>query len=299
MIIAHGTILGGLSTVPDLDNAIVAYRDVLQLELIERGVVDVALATSWGCPGNAGSPCAILRPTSGEGCWFRLVEQSAHPAFHANRSYGWAAFEVVVKNVWHWAEALPPDLFTIAGPPKNLKNMKPAFIPMQVLGTGQEMLYLNQVLGDLPETDLPRANADVDRIFIVILASADREASAAWYSKRIGLDRASDYTLPYSMINRAFDLPADYLSTITMMQSGRMPIVEIDDYPHEAVVRARFEGMLPPANALVTLAVRNLSDCDVDWIAPPAVHGGVMYEGRRAASTLGPSGELLELVEVG
>lgn len=206
MTIQHGTILGGLSTVPDLSAALQGYRDCLGLE---------------------------------------LVEQPDHPEFKPTTTYGWAAFECTVKDVWHWPKVVEDAGFTIVGPPKKLENIEPAFIPMQVLGTGHEMVYLNQVLGDLPQTDLPRANAAVDRIFIVVLATPDRPVSLAWYRDKIGLSLGEDYTLPYSMINDAFGLPADTQTTISMVQSDRMPIVEVDDYPAAATNRARHDGMLP------------------------------------------------------
>ncbi|MHA7819799.1 MAG: VOC family protein [Erythrobacter sp.] len=299
MSIAHGTILGGLSTVPDLETAIRAYRDVLELELVEQGELAADLAASWGCPANTGSPYAVLRPSSGEPCWFRLVEQPDHPDFRPTTSYGWAAFETTVEDVWRWPEALPGDLFEIVGPPKTLENIEPAFIPMQALGTGREMIYLNQVLGDLPDTDLPRARAPVDRIFIVVLATPSREDSIAWYCERLGLMRGADYTLPYSMINDAFGMPPETQTTITMVSHGRMPIVEVDDYPQAATPRLRHEGMLPPGNALVTLAVASLDACSADWIVPPVNREGALYEGRRSATAIGAGGELVECVEVG
>lgn len=299
MNIPHGTILGGLSTVPDLARAITAYRDVLKLELVEEGALAADLAASWGCPANAGARYAALRPASGAPCWFRLVEQPSHADFRPTTTYGWAAFETTVEDVWHWPEALPPDLFTIVGPPKVLENMKPAFIPMQALGTGQEMIYLNQVLGNMPDTDLPAAHAPVDRIFIVVLAAPDRAASVAWYADKLGLTRGADYTIPYSMINKAFDLSPDTLTTLTMVQHQRMPIVEVDDYPAAAGLRARHHGMLPPGNALVTLAVRDLDACTAAWLTPPAVRDGALYEGRRAATAIGAAGELVECIEVG
>lgn len=299
MTIPHGTILGGLSTVPDLARALTAYRDVLGLELVEQGMLTEKLAASWDCPANTASPYAVLRPKSGAPCWFRLVEQSDHPDFKPTTTYGWAAFETTVEDVWHWPEALPADLFEIVGPPKVLENIEPAFIPMQALGTGREMIYLNQVLGDLPDTDLPRAGSPVDRIFIVVLATPDRNRSIAWYCERLGLTRGADYTLPYSMINDAFGLSPDTQTTITMVSEGRMPIVEVDDYPAAATIRARHDGMLPPGNALVTLAVRDIDACDVDWITPPSVRDGALYEGRRAACAIGDGGELIECVEVG
>jgi len=204
-----------------------------------------------------------------------------------------------VEDVWNWPDALPADLFEIVGPPKVLENIEPAFIPMQALGTGREMIYLNQVLGEMPDIDLPRAESPVDKIFIVVLATPSRKDSIAWYETRIGLTRGADYTLPYSMINDAFDLAPDTQTTITMVSHGRMPIVEVDDYPEAATVRARHEGMLPPGNALVTLAVADLDACSADWITPPAQRQGALYEGRRAATAIGAGGELLECVEVG
>ncbi len=299
MSIAHGTIMGGLSTVPDLEAALRGYRDCLKLDLVEQGGLSADLAASWGCPGNTGSPFAVLRPTSGEACWFRLVEQSDHPEFRPTRSYGWAAFECTVEDVWHWPDMVETAGFKIVGPPKKLENIEPAFIPMQVLGTGQEMVYLNQVLNDMPGTDLPRANSPVDRIFIVVLATPDRDASVEWYRNRIGLTRGADYTLPYSMINNAFGLPAETQTIITMVQHRRMPIVEVDDYPAAATERPRHEGMLPPGNALVSLGVGSLEACDVEWIASPTVREGALYEGRRSATTIGLGGELVELIEVG
>ncbi len=299
MTIPHGTILGGLSTVPDLDKALRGYRDCLWLELVERGQLPADLATTWDCPGTAGSPYAVLRPRSGEPCWFRLVEQTPHPDFLPTRSYGWAAFECTVEDVWQWPDVVEQSGFTIVGPPKKLENIEPAFIPMQVLGSGQEMVYLNQVLKDMPGTDLPRARSAVDRIFIVVLATPDRQASVDWYANNIGLTRGADYTLPYSMINNAFGLAPDTQTTITMVQHDRMPIVEVDDYPDEATARPCHEGHLPPGNALVSLAVKDIDACDVTWISPPTQRDGALYEGRRAATVRGVGGELLELVEVG
>lgn len=299
MTIPQGSIMGGLSTVPDLAQGLAAYEGVLGLEKVEHGMLDPDLAASWGCPANAGAPYAVLRPRSGEPCWFRLVEQPDHPDFRPTTTYGWAAFETTVEDVWRWPDALPPELFTIVGPPKKLENVAPAFIPMQALGPGGEMVYLNQVLADMADTDLPRAGSPVDRIFIVVLAAPDRQATIAWYVERLGLERGVDYTLPYSMINKAFALPPETQTTITMVKHARMPIIEVDDYPAAATPRARHDGMLPPGNALVTLAVRDLDACTATWIAPPAVREGALYEGRRAATAIGAAGELIECVEVG
>lgn len=295
---SHGTILGGVVTVPGLGAALADYRDVLGLDCLEIAPLDAAVAASWGCPGNAGSPSATLRPRSGSDCFIRLVEQPAHPAFVPTTSYGWAAYELTVEDVFGWPDRLAGSGFEVIGPPKSIPGMD-AFVPMQVLGPGREMVYLNEVRGDMAATDLPRAASLTDRIFIIVLATPDRSASVAWYRDRLRLDECDSFTIPYTMINKAFGLPEGTLTTLTMMQKGRMPIVEIDDYPAAATVRPRHAGLLPPGNALVTLGVDSLDALALDWIAPPAVREGALYAGRRAATVMGPASELLELVELG
>ena len=283
---------------PDLDLAIAGYRDTLGLELVSVGVVSQQLASSWGCVGVAGARIATLTPRSDSPCWLRLVEQPADPDFMPTRTYGWAAFELTVEDVWQWPDKLPSDQFEIVGPPRHLDNFEPTFIPMQVLGTGREMLYLNQVLRDPSDAKLPRAKCPVDRIFICVLATPDRQASVDFYALRLGLDRGPDYTLAYSMINRAFGLEPDAKTTISMIHRGLEPILEIDDYPAEATPRMTRHGMLPPGNALVSLAVQNLDECDVEWVAPPEVRSEAPYFSARSATLIGPAGELTELVEI-
>jgi catechol 2,3-dioxygenase-like lactoylglutathione lyase family enzyme len=297
-MIPHGTIMGGLSVVPDLASAIAAYQGTLQLDLVHEGPLPADLAASWDCPASANMRHAVLRPKSGAPCWFRLVEQPPVAGFRPTTSFGWGAFELTVKDVFGWPDRLAGSAFTIVGEPKQLPGMD-AFVPMQALGPGQEMIYLNQVFGNMAAIDLPMAQSISDHIFIVILAAPDRAAACDWYARSLGLDLGETFELPYEMINSAFGLPNSHISALTMVQAGRMPIVEVDDYPTQARRRPRHVGMLPPGNALVTLAVRDLDSCTVNWICPPVPRFGPLYEGRQAGTCIGAAGELLELVETG
>lgn len=292
----HGRILGGIVATPDVTAALADYRDRLALELVEDGPVPGPLALSWGAPAVAGARMAVLRPRSGAPCFLRLVEQPVPADFRPTRSFGWAAYELTVKDVYGWPARLDGSGFEIVGPPKPIDGL-PYFVPMQIVGRGREMLYLNEVASDTPGSDLPKAQSISDHIFIVILATADREAAMAWYQERLGLDAGGVYTLEYTMINKAFALPAGTESTISMLQKGRLPIIEVDGYPPAATARTTGAGLLPPGNALVTLAVDRLPE-DVDWCAPPAPRDGALYGGRLAGTLRGPAGELLELVEI-
>lgn len=294
----HGTILGGLVATPDLDAALADYQGRLGLDLIEKGPLPTDLAASWGCPASAGAAYAMLRPQSGAHCFIRLIEQPAHPDFRPTRTYGWAAYELSVKDVFGWPERLEGSGFRVIGPPKEIAGL-PYFIPMQVLGRGDEMIYLNEVAMDTPSSDLPKAHSQTDLIFIVILAASDRMASVDWYRRALRLDEGDSYTLEYTMINAAFGKPAGTQSVITMVQNERLPILEIDDYPAEAMARPCHPGMLPPGNALVTLAVESFDGLELDFISPPVLRHGDLYMGNMVATVRGPSGELLELVETG
>ena len=202
-----------------------------------------------------------------------------------------------MQDVFGWPARLSGSGFDIVGEPREIPGL-PYFVAMQMLGRGREMIYLNEVRSNTPTSDLPPAKSPVDRMFIVILACADRPAALEWYRKRLNLDIGADYSIPYTMIQKAFGLPSDHLSTITMAQKGRMPIVEIDGYPDAATVRVRAPGCLPPGNAMVTLAVDDLDALDIEWIASPVVRDGALYARRRTATMRGPAGELLELVEI-
>jgi catechol 2,3-dioxygenase-like lactoylglutathione lyase family enzyme len=293
---SHGRILCGTATVPDLDAALSDYRDTLGLAVVERGELAAELAASWGTPASAGASYAVLQPTSDATSFVRLVEQPVPVDFVPVRTYGWAAFEITVQDVFGWPAKLAGSGFDIVGPPREIPGL-PYFVAMQMLGRGKEMIYLNEVRSNTPTSDLPPANSPVDHIFIVILACADRPAVLDWYRDRVKLDIGADYTIPYTMISKAFGLPDDHLSTITMAQKGRMPIVEIDGYPQAAKARPGAPGHLPAGNAMVTLEVDDLDALDLDWHVAPVAYPGAIYAGRRVASVLGLAGELLELVE--
>lgn len=294
----HGRIAGGVVSTPDLDAALADYHGCLGLDVVEQGTLDAGLAASWGCPKSAGARFATLQPQSGAHCFIRLVETPLPDDFRPTRTYGWAAYELTVQDVFGWPDRLQGSGFDIVGPPKALEGL-PYFIPMQVTGRGREMIYLNEVAENTPTSDLPKAGSLTDHIFIVILATPDREASLKWFERALRLDISSSYTLAYSMINNAFGLGSDYRTTITMVQKGRLPIVEVDDYPTEATVRQGDPEMLPPGNAMITLAVDDLDALDVTFVAPPVQRDGPVYGGRRTATVRGFAGELIELIEIG
>jgi len=126
-----------------------------------------------------------MEPASGTDIYLRLIEQPAHPDFVPLRSYGWAAIEICVEDVLAANERILESPFEVIGPPREIDGL-PAIYPMQVRGPDQEIVYLTQIREDLPEFDLPRAEAPIDRLFILVLACSDMHASLDWIEERIG-----------------------------------------------------------------------------------------------------------------
>lgn len=294
--ISHGSIACVTATVPDLDAALGDYEGRLGLACLSRSKVSEADAASWDAPDIVGHRQAILSPVSEAPFAIRIVEQPNPADFRATTTYGWAAFELTVQNVFKWPQSLAGGGFDIVGPPRQIAGLD-HLIAMQMVGTGQEMLYLNEVRDNTPTTDLPKAQSPVDKAFICILAAKHREAAVAWYCEKLALDESETHTIPYSSINRALDLPTDTQTTLTMVHSGRMPIIEVDAYPETATDRPSKAGYLPAGNAIVSLAVRNLDAIQLTPIAPIAKRQATPFSGQRSACYRGAEGELLELIE--
>ncbi|MEP2734809.1 MAG: hypothetical protein ABJP34_00805 [Erythrobacter sp.] len=294
----HGAILCATAAVPDLDLALADYYDRLGLKIVFQGPVSEAQSLAWDAPAIAGHQQAVLQPTSGAQSYIRLIEQPVPDGFRATQTYGWAAFELSVEDAFSWPPALEGSGFDIVGPPRHIAGLD-HLIAMQMVGRGQEMIYLNEVRDNTPTTDLPKAQSPVDLTFICILAAKDRQAAVNWYCEQLGLDECETHTIPYSSINRAFQLPDTHQTGLTMVHKGRMPIIEVDGYPEMACERPKANGHLPPGNSILTLAVDSLDAIPLSPIAKIRHEEDAPYTNRLAATFKGPEGELIELVEVG
>jgi hypothetical protein len=120
----------------------------------------------------------------------------------------------------------------------------------------------------------------------------------AFHRDALGFAVGDTWSIPYSVINTSFGLPADTITDMTMTRSGRMPASEIDQYPAAAGPRPRPTGELPPGNAMISFMVASLDAIAAPLLAPPARHDGALYAGRRSACVIGAAGEIIELVEM-
>ena len=225
-------------SVADLDRSIGLYCDWLDYSVEEQGVVNETLAASWGTPNSSGSRCAVLRPSSGHDIFIRLVENRQHPDFKALTTYGWSAIEICVQDVLAANERMLESPFEIIGPPKELDGL-PAIYPMQVQGPDGEIAYLTQIRDDLPEFDLPRAEAPIDRLFILVLACSDMNTSLDWLAEHgniSSVEMRRTFNCGVGMILAVSDADVDTaLATLTGLGEDAWQIGHVakDDGPVE------------------------------------------------------------------
>ena len=287
-------------TVSDLARSRDLYCHWLDYSVAELGHVSSTLGAAWGAPKCAGADYCVLRPASGRDVFVRMIAQPAHPDYVPLTSYGWAAIEICNQDTDKVAARMKDSPFEIIGPPKVLDGM-PAIYPMQVKGPDGEIVYLTEIRADIEAYDLPRAQSLIDCLFILVMACRDIDASLDWLARHCGLTSGRTMEIIYSMINNAFELPADTKHKLSTMKHGRDVCLEVDALPVEATPRPRHEGFLPPCVAMGSLLTDEfdaLHAINTDlWITPPAAYDSVIYGGKRSATLRAPDGTLVEIIE--
>jgi hypothetical protein len=288
-------------SVADLNCSIDTYCEWLDYSVDELGEIGTPLANSWGCPNAAGKRYAILRPASGRDIFIRFVENRIHPDYVALRTYGWAAIEICVQDVLKANERMEKSPFEIIGPPKELDGL-PAIYPMQVKGPDQEIVYLTQIRENLPAFDLPRAEALIDRLFILVMACSDMKASLNWLVDHVDFAIGRDHMeIVYTMLANAFGLPHEEQHVISTMVHEKDVFLELDQMPAQATVRPGYEGELPQGIAIGSFIHPDFdalaSKCKDIWISEPTVHSSPVYGGKRSATVRALDGTLVEMIE--
>lgn len=289
----------GTISVADLVRSRELYEQWLDYRTLEQGKVAPALAASWGAPGAAGAPYAVLQPASGADILLRLVQAPPVPGFKPLVTYGWAALEFCVQDVLAVNERMQRSPFEIIGPPRRIEGLD-AIHPMQVKGPDGEICYFTQINSDLPEFTLPRAKAFIDHLFINVLAASDMRAAQRWMVRRLGFAVGREaMEIVYTMLAKAFGTPMDQLYTISTMVHDKDVFLEVDQMPPQATPRPRHAGLLPPGVAMTTFKIADLDAVTAPFIAPPEAYDGAFCQGHRSAAVEGPDGTLFELLEAG
>lgn len=258
----------------DLAAGISAWGE-LEHTLHSRAQLSPAEAQRWGMPQAAGAPVAWLANALGEP-WLRLIGDDTAAALPPFAHSGWLALEIAVQalDTLH-ARLRSSQYFRILGPPAEL-DVSPAIRAMQVQGPAGEVLYLTEITAPVAGFELPQARCRVDRLFIPVLLSTDRERSAQHFH-RLGAQAPRFFDTRIGVINRARQLAADTRHPVATLQLAGSHLIEIDELGALQPRPAAACG-LPAGIAVISMATQ----APVASAAPHLLRGD--------------AGELLELV---
>lgn len=288
--LAHGTVC-----VPSLVAALELYEGLFEQRLLLRSTVSVSEAAAWQAPALAGAQSAVLQPPSNTPVYLRLIEQPDPADYKPGTHYGWAALELSVKSADEMYVRLQKAGTPIIAPPKAL-SFTDKLYPMQARGPGGEAIYLNEVRGDLPSSDLPMAKCWVDQLFIAVMGCRNMAASLDFYHALLGTGTGGQWEMPYSVINAAFALPATTAHKLATVADRRTVLFEMDQYPAMASARPQRQNGLPQGLAIIGVRVSAPPARDVQWLHAPVRRDAAPYSGAVVGVVRGLDGELLELI---
>ena len=279
---------------PDVKTIESWYTGHLGYKTRESGKVSAEMAKSWGAPKAAGRDYVLMSSDGSPDVYMRAVATDTPAGYAPMTTWGWNSWEIIIDKIDEVFAKMKASPFKIIGEPRPLGGNYPTIHAMQVIGPANEVLYLTTETGDRAKSNLPQAKSLIDRPFIIILASHDVAAMTDFYKANFQVGGGYRFDGPLGLASTAQGLPPDTkyeLGLVRLANKGNS--IELDGYPKTIPRRPHAEGQLPPGNAMASFNVKRLDGLKVKWITPPAK----LYDGKLAASFIGPAGEITEIIE--
>lgn len=280
----------------DLERVEECYGEWLGYTVVERGTIEAKLAHLWDAPEMAHRPYILLQPASRADAFIRAALIDPVPGYRGLTTFGWAAFELIVEDVYALQRQLASSPFRVVGPAQSLGGDLERIHAMQVIGPAEEVLYLTCDTGPDHDSILPRSGTFVGHVFIAIVAGASVDALLEFYGQHFQVARSEVRDTRTKVINDALSFPAATRTPMTYMPLG-LPgnFLQMDGYPPPARNRPCAAGQLPPGNAGIAFTTGQLSGFTGNQDRQSS--GSLAYSGRPSTALRGPAGELIELVQ--
>lgn len=192
---------------------------------------DPRRARSWGRPGLASAATCTLVPPSGQGGNIRLIQAASDaPARPAPfRRLGWSAIELQVADSAMAVDRARDAGMRVLGTPKKIGDGgRLPILAGQVLDENGMVLYLTQIMDDIPGFDLPHVRGDVDGVFVAVLNVTDLDSTRDAIERRLCVSRVSDRKSPIGVVNESLGLPPDTHHRLSSLQLAGNNLLEID-----------------------------------------------------------------------
>ena len=277
-----GPITLGTLLTRDLAVCVEAYETYLHTSVQRQAKISDAQSTFWGTPHLAGCTYALLTNALREP-FLRIVEDPDCAEVDTLMHTGWMALEIVVEDVDAIAASLDGSPFEVLRPVADL-SLSSQIRAVQVRGPAGEILYLTQMKGAVPPFELPIARCAVDKIFIPVLCTHDREQTLAFYENLSG-NSGLNFDTKITVINQAYGWDINRNHPVATLQLKDSTLIEIDQ------VDAAKPSSTNPASGImmVTFSVDSLPKNGITKDCPTGT--------KRSMILRGVAGEMIELVQ--
>lgn len=274
-----------------------SYAKLLDYQSVESGFISENLANSWNAKLVSGARYTLMKPRSNKPVYVRFIEQDNALEHQPMKQLGWNATEILVQNPDKLAKEFASSPFNVVGQPKFLTS-KQNVRAFQATGPNNELLYFTRITDPAASSfDLGMAMTEIDNVFIMVMGTSDIAATKRFYESTLGTPVSGPFPYKIGVLSNSYDLPADTIHSLSLAQLSGQFLIEIDQYPNDAKTLVKQPGKLSAGIAMVSFLVNNLSEFNLDYIAPPNKKIAAPYYGRMSATAIGTEGELIELIE--
>jgi predicted enzyme related to lactoylglutathione lyase len=198
---------------------------------------------------------ARVLEVSGVNGGVRFIESTEHQKPEPLRTFGWSSLEICVDDVHKYVAQAVAAGFTVLNEAVPLSGTsKPLpLIAAQLAGINGEVVYITQILSEVPNFELPDVSKESGSIFICVLGASDLEKSREVFESQFEVRRASDREVAIRVINRVYEKPLDTLHRLSSLQLAGRNAIEIDQLPIEGMQREVAPNDLPAGISVVTV----------------------------------------------
>lgn len=246
----------------DLDKSAAMYISAFEWQQRDgQAQVSQEQAKLWGTENMAGSKMLEVAGINGG---VRFIERPDLQSTEPLRTFGWTALEICVNDVNRYVDRAVAAGFRVLNEAVPLAGSdKPLpLIAAQLAGINGEVVYITQILSEVPNFELPDVSKESGSIFICVLGASNLEKSRETLEANFEVRRASDREVAIKVINRVYEKDLATLHRISSLQLSGRNAIEIDQMPIEAKLRDVVTGNLPAGISMVSV-IADISEARV------------------------------------
>ncbi len=283
---------------PKWEETVNAWRKLFGYKVRETGYLSSELAETWNAINNIDSRFAVLaNPNYSDSILIRIIENSHPDNYEPLRSFGWSSINIKVSSLPSLITKLEKYGFEIIENKKSENYNSTNINILHIKGLSEEIVCLSEYEKNISKIETIKSNNNVPFTFGTSLGIRDIERVQNFYYDKFKIHKNINELIEIESINNAFNLPRDTLHSIAINKIANDSIIELHEYPENAIRRPTMANQLCPGVCHISLSIPSLDMISLYWLKEPKNFKEFPYNGKRQATFYGPTGELVELIE--